>query len=79
MIEVVLVGEGTRPWVTDVDEHDDVEMLTLPGLELSMLRVLLADWLAGWRWKSGNHREPQDARSLRFAVFLLVAAVFPPV
>lgn len=75
MIQVVLVGEGTRPWVTDVDEHDDVEMLTLPGLELSMLRVLLA----GWRWKPGNHREPQDARSLRFAVFLLVAAVFPPV
>lgn len=61
MIQVVLVGEGTRPWVTDVDEHDDVEMLTLPGLELSMWRVLLAaGWLAGdgSQATTENHRMP---------------------
>lgn len=60
MIQVVLVGEGARPWATDVDEHDDVEMLTLPGLELSMLRVLLAGWLAGdgSQATTENHRMP---------------------
>lgn len=71
MIQVVLVGDGSREtgddtqsqWVTDVDEHDDVEMLTLAGLELSMLRVLLA--MEGRQATA----EPQDTRSLRFCCF----------
>lgn len=62
MIQVVLVGDGPHSGkLADVDEHDDVEMLTLA-------------WncrCGGFRWKPGNHGTT-GCQELKILLFFLL-------
>lgn len=64
MIQVVLVGDEPHSGkLADVDEHDDVEMLTLA-------------WncrCGGFRWKPGNHGTT-GCQELKILLFFLLPA-----